>query len=48
MTLSKQRKELEQGKEEVEEGMGLRVRADLLRQEIKNKLRQLALLESDW
>ena len=43
MTLSEQRKELGQGKEGVEGGMGLRGRADLLRQEIKNELRQLAL-----
>ena len=48
MTLSEQRKELWQGKERVEGGMGLRGRADLLRQEIKNELRQLALSESDW
>ena len=48
MTLSEQRKELGQGKEGVEGGMGLRGRADLLRQEIKNELRQLALSASDW
>ena len=48
MTLSEQSKELGQGKEGVEGGMGLRERADLLRQEIKNELRQLALSESDW
>ena len=39
MTLSEQRKELGQGKDRVEGGMGLRGRADLLRQEIKKRVK---------